>query len=112
LIGEYLMTDLEISVPRLSVATLRSARTGTGKFFYDRRQLRPRVVHLGLGAFFRAHGALLTEDVLSEHGGDWGIIGASLKRPDQRNRLMPQDCLYTAVETARTAARLGSLAAF
>jgi fructuronate reductase len=27
-----------------------------------------------------------------------GIVGASLKRPDQRNRLVPQDCLYTTVE--------------
>jgi fructuronate reductase len=41
---------------------------------------------------------LFTEDVLAEHGGDWGIFGASLKRPDQRNRLIPQDCLYTTVE--------------
>jgi fructuronate reductase len=37
---------------------------------------------------------------LADHGGDWGIIGASLKRPDQRNRLMPQDWLYTTVENS------------
>jgi fructuronate reductase len=36
--------------------------------------------------------------VLADRGGDWGIIGASLKRPDQRNRLVAQDCLYTTVE--------------
>jgi fructuronate reductase len=56
------------------------------------------VVHLGLGAFFRAHGDLFTEDMLADQDGDWGIIGASLKRPDQRDRLTPQDCLYTTVE--------------
>jgi fructuronate reductase len=92
------MANSKTSLPRLSLATLGSARIGTTKFSYDRRQLRPRIVHLGLGAFFRAHGALFTEDILANHGVDWGIIGASLKRPDQRNRLIPQDCLYTTVE--------------
>ncbi|HEX4766822.1 MAG TPA: mannitol dehydrogenase family protein [Lichenihabitans sp.] len=86
--------------PRLSPATLASAAPGTARFAYDRARLRPRIVHLGLGAFFRAHGALFTEDVLAT-GGDWGIVGASLKRPDQRDRLMPQHGLYTAVEKGR-----------
>jgi fructuronate reductase len=86
---------------RLSLATLGSARIGTARFSYDRRRLRPRLVHLGLGAFFRAHGALFTEDVLADQDGDWGIVGASLKRPGQRNHLTPQDCLYTSVENGR-----------
>ena len=57
------------------------------------------IVHLGLGAFARAHLALYTEDTAAP--GDalaWGILGASLQRPDQRDLLAPQDCLYTAVE--------------
>jgi fructuronate reductase len=82
--------------PRLALATLAAVRAPTKRFSYDRTRLRPRIVHLGLGAFFRAHGALFTEDVLAE-GGDWGIVGASLRRPDQRSRLAPQDFLYTAV---------------
>ncbi|MCB8882377.1 mannitol dehydrogenase family protein [Acidisoma cellulosilytica] len=53
------------------------------------------IVHLGLGAFARAHLALYTEDA-QDH--DWGIIGVSLQRPDQRDHLAPQDCLYTALE--------------
>jgi fructuronate reductase len=53
------------------------------------------IVHLGLGAFARAHLALYTEDA---RGADWGILGVSLQRPDQRDLLIPQDCLYTAVE--------------
>jgi fructuronate reductase len=85
------------NTPRLSLATLASTRAGVARFAYDRSRLRPRLVHLGVGAFFRAHAALFTEDVLAE-GGDWGIVGASLQRPDQRNRLRPQDCLYTTVE--------------
>ncbi len=60
--------------------------------------MRPRIVHLGLGAFYRAHVALYGEDVLDQKGGDWGIVGASLQRSDLRDRLAPQDNLYLAVE--------------
>ena len=56
---------------------------------------RTGIVHLGLGAFARAHLALYTEDTFAA---DWGILGVSLQRPDQRDLLAPQDCLYTAVE--------------
>jgi fructuronate reductase len=84
---------------RLSSATLGEARPGTTRFNYDRSRLKPRIVHLGLGAFFRAHGAVYTDDALADGQGDWGVVGASLRRPDQRNRLVPQDCLYTTVET-------------
>ncbi|HEY4172134.1 MAG TPA: mannitol dehydrogenase family protein, partial [Rhodopila sp.] len=77
---------------RLSNATL--SRAAVAKPGYDRAMLRPRIVHLGLGAFFRAHGAVYTEDA----GGDWGIVGVSLQRPDQRDRLASQDCLYTTLE--------------
>lgn len=53
------------------------------------------IVHLGLGAFARAHLALYTEDTGAR---DWGILGVSLQRPDQRDHLAPQDFLYTALE--------------
>ena len=57
------------------------------------------IVHLGLGAFSRAHLALYTEDARIAGGtADWGILGVSLQRPDQRDLLAPQDCLYTAIE--------------
>ena len=32
--------------------------------------------------------------------GPWGVIGASLQRPDQRDRLAPQDGLYTFLKRA------------
>ncbi|MCP8940016.1 mannitol dehydrogenase family protein [Alsobacter sp. SYSU M60028] len=83
---------------RLSPATLIDALAGTARPTYDRERLKPGIVHLGLGAFFRAHGAIYTEDVLPEATPDWGIIGVSLKRPEQRDRLEPQGGLYTAVE--------------
>jgi fructuronate reductase len=57
------------------------------------------IVHLGLGAFARAHLALYTEDAAgTPDAASWGILGVSLQRPDQRDHLAPQDCLYTAVE--------------
>ncbi|MFZ2102010.1 MAG: mannitol dehydrogenase family protein [Oricola sp.] len=56
------------------------------------------VVHLGLGAFFRAHGALYLEEAMAKSGSDWGVLGVSLRHPDLRDRLAPQDYAYTACE--------------
>ena len=67
-----------------------------------RRAAGPRpgigIVHLGLGAFFRAHGAIYVAEAMARSGGDWGILGVSLVSPTQRDRLAPQDFAYTAVE--------------
>jgi fructuronate reductase len=52
------------------------------------------IVHLGLGAFARAHLAEYTQDA-NEHGESWGITGVSLQRPDMRDALKLQDGLYT-----------------
>ena len=35
---------------------------------------------------------------MAQSGGDWGIVGVSLRSPVVRDQLVPQDCLYTAVE--------------
>ncbi len=87
-----------MSPPRLSPATAAAAHADVVQPRYDRARLRPGIVHLGLGAFFRAHGALYTEDVLAPDPDPWGIIGVSLQRPDQRDRLAPQGGLYVARE--------------
>ncbi len=65
---------------------------------YNRQQLKAGIVHLGIGAFHRAHQAFYTEAVLNQFGGDWGIIGCSLRSPSVRDQLAPQDGLYTLVE--------------
>ncbi|MFD1910926.1 mannitol dehydrogenase family protein [Halodurantibacterium flavum] len=56
------------------------------------------IVHLGLGAFFRAHGAIYVAQAMAASGGDWGIIGVSLQSPGTRDRLAPQGWAYTALE--------------
>lgn len=56
------------------------------------------IVHLGLGAFFRSHGALFIDEAMDAAGGSWGIAGVSLQSPGTRDRLAPQDNVYTAVE--------------
>jgi fructuronate reductase len=76
---------------------------------------RAGIVHLGLGAFFRAHGALYVEEAMASSGGDWGIIGVSLRSPDIRDALAPQGCAYTALElgpegeTARVVEAVGEV---
>jgi fructuronate reductase len=52
------------------------------------------IVHLGIGAFHRAHQAVFTDDVLARDP-SWGICGVSLRSPDTRDALAPQDGLYT-----------------
>jgi mannitol 2-dehydrogenase len=66
---------------------------------YDRSALRPRILHLGVGAFHRAHFALYVQE-LAEAGSDWGIRGLGLLPGDLRMRdaLAPQDYLYTLIE--------------
>jgi fructuronate reductase len=80
-------------VTRLSLKTLDRARARRPA--YDPGGLRPGIVHLGVGAFHRAHQAVFTEDAIEAAGGHWGIIGVSLRRPDAAGALNPQDGLFT-----------------
>ncbi len=70
--------------PRLMATTENRPKTG--------------IVHLGLGAFFRAHGALYIADAMEKSGGDWGVIGVSLRSAGTRDKLAAQGHAYTAVE--------------
>jgi len=61
---------------------------------YDRRRHAPGVVHLGLGAFHRAHQAMVFDQLLSAGDTRWGIHGVGMTRPDLVNTLRAQDGLY------------------
>ncbi|HVZ98929.1 MAG TPA: mannitol dehydrogenase family protein [Caulobacterales bacterium] len=77
----------------LSNATLPRLSAGVGKPAYDRAKARPGVVHLGPGAFHRAHQAVAFDDILASDP-RWGITGVSLHSPDVAEALNPQDGLY------------------
>lgn len=79
---------------RLSPATLGSLKPGIGVPNYDRGKVTPGIVHLGIGAFHRAHMAVYVDDLLSADP-SWGIVGASLRRPDTKDALQPQAGLYS-----------------
>lgn len=54
-----------------------------------------RIVHLGLGAFFRAHQAWYTSEV--DDGGEWGFSAYTGRSPRAAEELSAQDCLYTLI---------------
>ncbi len=82
------MTEGEAGLSRLSEATLDRLPA-----WVERPGGRPaiRVVHLGIGAFHRAHQAPVFEAL------GWGITAASLRSPAVRDALAPQDDLYSLV---------------
>ena len=90
---------------RLNLKTLAGLPSAVRRPDYDFLNLGIGVVHLGLGAFHRAHQAVYTEDALRSRGGDWGILGASLRHADVPSALAAQQQLYT-VET------LGSISGY
>jgi len=65
---------------------------------YDRGELGRGIVHLGLGAFHRAHQALYTEAAMADGDPRWGIVGVSLRSKSVADALIPQDLLYCVLE--------------
>lgn len=82
---------------RLTLATLARVPADVARPAYDPAAVRVGILHLGLGAFHRAHQAVYTDDVMA---GDprWGICGVSLKTPRAIEPLAAQDGLYTYLE--------------
>jgi len=83
---------------------------------YDRTALAPRMLHVGVGGFHRAHMAVYTDEAAAE-GGDWGIRGVGLLDADRRmaDVLRSQDDLYTVIERDRDGSRprvIGSIVDF
>ena len=83
-------------MPRLTPETLASASPSAQRYAYDRGVIAPGIVHLGIGAFHRAHQAVYVDDLLARHP-EWAIVGASLRRPDTKEALEPQGNLYSVL---------------
>ncbi|GLK56803.1 fructuronate reductase [Methylopila capsulata] len=79
---------------RLNADALALLPAQVGRPSYERRAVSTGIVHLGVGAFHRAHQAVYTDDLLARDP-NWGITAASLRNPDTRDALGPQDGLYT-----------------
>jgi fructuronate reductase len=95
----------------LALAALAGLPASVARPGYDPARVPVGVVHLGLGAFHRAHQAAYTDDVLPRDP-RWGICGVSLKTPRATAGLAAQDGLYTVLTKAAdgTSARvIGSL---
>ncbi len=90
----------------LSSKTLLQIPTAVRRPSYDRSAIATGIVHLGLGAFTRAHQVVYTDDVLAAGDRRWGILGASLRSPDTRDALAPQDGLYTLAARDAASERL------
>jgi len=90
----------------LSDATVDSLPATLARPAYDRSRAGIGIVHLGIGAFHRAHQAIYTDEAMAvdvARDPRWGICGVSLRSREVRDRLVPQDGLYTAVEKSSTA---------
>ena len=85
---------------RLTLASL-----GHRALALDRAALTPGIVHLGLGAFARAHTAVFTERAMQSSGElGWGIIGVTQRSDTVVQQLAPQDGLFTVAERGDKAA--------
>jgi fructuronate reductase len=68
----------------------------------DPHELKVGIVHLGLGAFHRAHQAVFTERAGLVTGETrWAISGVSQRSATVRDQLLPQDGLYSALSRGR-----------
>ena len=84
-----------VDMNRLNDTTVAGLPAAVTRPAYDRSALKTGIVHLGIGAFMRAHMAAATEAAIAAGDLRWGITGVSLRQPDTRDALEPQDGLYT-----------------
>jgi mannitol 2-dehydrogenase len=85
----------------LSAAGLDELATRASVPRYRRSDLRPGVLHFGIGNFHRAHQAVYLDALFNDgKDRDWAIVGASVREADAPHRaaLQAQDWLTTVVE--------------
>lgn len=96
---------------RLSARTLPRALARAGSLVagpaVDPADLTTGIVHLGVGAFHRAHQAVFTEDAAAATGDPrWGILGVTQRSARVVEQLAPQDGLYGVLSTGGGSAAL------
>lgn len=83
---------------RLARATVSHLGPGVERPGYDRDAQAVGIVHIGIGAFHRAHQAWYTDRAMAAGDRDWAIAGVSLRSDEVARQLNPQDGLYTVTE--------------
>jgi len=82
-------------LPRLCQAEMgRLAAAGMDVPLYARIGLSPSVVHLGLGAFQRAHQAMVFDQLLRAGDGRWAVCAVATRSVQLADTLAAQDGLY------------------
>ncbi len=98
---------------RLSDAALAELTDQSCAPGYPREDLGVGIVHLGLGAFHKAHQAFYTDRVLARSGGDWRILGVAMRNAQVAEDINAQDGLFALLEKRETGPRahvVGSIA--
>ena len=83
-----------MATTQLSRATLSQVSNTVITPGYAVHPLETGVVHLGLGAFHRAHQAMVFDQLLRQGDSRWGIHGVGMTQPGLVNKLRAQDGLY------------------
>ena len=94
-------------MPALSSSTLPllpQADAAVRGVSYARQRASVGVVHLGLGAFHRAHQAMVFDALLAAGDPRWGICGVAMHSTELATALAAQDGLYS-VQVASHAGR-------
>ncbi len=98
---------------RLHPSSLSQLPAAVQRPNYDFTAALPGIVHLGLGAFHRAHQAVYTDTAMAHSQGDWRIIGVSMRSARLAEQLLPQECLFSVLSEDGNAVHLrviGSIA--
>lgn len=72
---------------------------------------KPGIVHLGCGAFHRAHQAWYTHRALAIEPGSWGIVAVNLRGRNVPDALNAQACRYHLLIRGPAGAQIESIAA-
>ncbi|APW38038.1 mannitol dehydrogenase [Rhodoferax koreense] len=89
-------------MPALNTATLATFASHPSSVSlprYRRDAVHVGVVHLGLGAFHRAHQAMVFDRLLQDGNPRWGVLGVAMRSTELADALKLQDGLY-AVQVA------------
>jgi len=93
---------------KLNRANLPSLKSGIAVPAYQASDLKPGILHFGLGNFHRAHQAVYLDALFNMgRSRDWGIIGTGVRPADRamHDALKPQDWLTTVVEQEANVSR-------